>query len=216
MSLPAHTARADIFGADIAVLGEILRNSVQQLYQLMTLVRTTRDNLDLVRDINQGLDDSLAMVRTMRAGPVRGLYSDWGPPAQAQQRLAAVYGSIPGSKASTVQRELDRGVLQGISIRNSAFDRAAQLDIIAEEIKDASHRVSPGGAAKLTAQGLGVAIHVMDESLRTQSTSLELQAQAIAAANHKDKEDTKHRQDSTRALKGLMQATSPTFATPRF
>ena len=89
--LVPSAARADMFGADVAVLVDILQNDIQSLYQLMMVVQTAQDNLQLMRDINQGLNDSLSLAQTMRDGVSAGVYADWHDPAQAMQQLAQIY-----------------------------------------------------------------------------------------------------------------------------
>ena len=75
-------------------------------------------------------------------------------------------------------------------MNNSIYDYTAQLDKIGEEIKQYSHAVSPGGAQKLTAQSLGVVVHVMNEQLRATATGLKMQAQTIddGTTSYKDTE----------------------------
>ncbi|MCX6126591.1 MAG: hypothetical protein NTV34_17805 [Proteobacteria bacterium] len=211
-----QVSRADTFGGDVIILGQILSNAVQQLYQLMAIVNSTRDNLQFVKDINRGINDSLNMVQTMRANVSTGIYDDWKRPDIAKQKLAAIYGNAVESKVAQIQRNIDQGVAEAVAQNNAAYEQAEKLDRIGEQIKAASHGVSPGGAQKLTAESLGVLLHTMNESLRTQATSVKLQAQSLASENHREKESTRATLESAAALKTAMKAEKTEFITPRF
>ena len=58
-------AKADVFGGDVAVLIQILANALQQLAQLRSIVQNGQDSVQLVRDINRGINDSLNLIHTM-------------------------------------------------------------------------------------------------------------------------------------------------------
>lgn len=75
-------------------------------------------------------------------------------------------------------------------MNNAIFDYTREIDKTGEEIKSYSHAVSPGGAAKLTAQSVGVMLHVMNQQLRAQGTMLNLQAQSLAQENKREKDHT--------------------------
>lgn len=215
LALP-QTSRADMFGGDAIILAQILSNAVQQLTQLMAIVNSTRDNLQFVREINRGINDSINMAQTMRANVSAGIYDDWKRPDVAKQKLAAIYGSAVDSKVAQIQRNVDAGIAEAVAQNNAAYEQAEKLDRIGEQIKAASHGVSPGGAQKLTAESLGVLLHTMNESLRTQATSVKLQAQSLASENHREKEATRSTLESAAALKNAMKAEKTEFTTPRF
>ena len=91
-----------------------------------------------------------------------------------------------------------------------------RLDQIGEEIKRYSHSVSPGGAAKLTAESMGVMIHVMNQQMRAQGQGLKLQAQTLAIQNKKDKDQTDQYLREGVGLKNKMIALNPQFKVMRF
>lgn len=212
----AQPAYADAFGADVVVLGKILANAISQLYQLMTIVQQGRDSLNLMRDINRGVNDSLAMMRTLDPKAAAGLYANWRTSSDALTRLQSIYGQVPRSADAGVQGDVDKGVAEAISMNNSLYDYAKQIDAIGEQIKSFSHSVSPGGAAKLSAQSMGVMVHVMDQSLRAQATGLKMQAQNLALKNKQDKDMTRHILQSSRDLSSAMRREPAEFRTPRF
>ena len=209
-------AKADMWGADIPILLEILANSLQQLIQLKAMLENGTDTLDLLKDINRGINDSMGIAETLGLRIDPGIYSDLKNVNQASLSLEKIYGLVTESKLATVQRNTDQTIAEAISFNNELNDYAFKLDRIGEEIKRFSHAVSPGGAAKLTAESLGVVIHVMNQQMRAQGQALKLQAQAMAVQNKKDKDQTDQYLREGQNLKNKMIALNPEFKVMRF
>ncbi len=115
-----------------------------------------------------------------------------------------------------MQRNTDQTVAEAVSFNNELSEYANKLDTIGEEIKMYSHQVSPGGAQKLTAQSLGVMIHVLNQQMRAQGQGLKLQAQALAIANKKEKDLTAQYLTEGSALKSRFMGLNPEFKVMRF
>ena len=216
LSLSAEPARGDMFGADVAVLSQILIQAIEQLVQLEQIFKTGSDQLAMMRDINRGVNDSLNLMRTISPNTNPGIFSDWQNASQAMQVLTDVYGSVVPSKDANIQTNTDQSVAEAVALNNSIYAYSQDIDEIGEEIKSDSHVTSPGGAQKLTAESMGVMLHVMNTSLRAQATSLKLQAEVLAVQNHKDKEATRETLEASQALTNAIQTQDPKFETPRF
>jgi uncharacterized protein YoxC len=216
LCLSPQRAKADIWGADVAVLLEILANALQQLVQLKALLKNGDDTLDLLRDINRGINDSLYMAETLGLRVDPGIYRELKNVDQSVQSLEKIYGIVTDSKLATVQRNTDQTVAEAITFNNDLNDYAYKVDQIGEEIKRFSHSVSPGGAAKLTAESLGVVIHVMNQQMRAQGQGLKLQAQSMAVQNKKDKDQTDQYLREGQNLRNKMIALNPEFKVMRF
>ena len=212
----AQIARADIWGADVAVLAKILANALQQLSQLQQILKTGNDTLGLLQDVNRGINDSLAMADTFGLRIDPGVYRDLGTVDLALREVEVIFGQAPDSKLSKIQRGTDQSVAEAISFNNELNDYTRRIDLIGEGIKSYSHSVSPGGAAKLTAQSMGVMIHVMNQQVRATGQGLKLQAQALAIENKKEKDRTEQFLKEGQQLKVKMQTLSANFETPRF
>jgi hypothetical protein len=210
---PAH---ADLFGGDVAVLTQILANALQQLAQLRQILQTGRDSVDLIHDINRGINDSLSLIRTISPNTDPGIYKDWNRVSDALNKLEAVYGIVIDSHDSRVQRDTDQSIAEAVALNNSIYKYTKTIDDIGELIKSQSHLVSPGGAAKLTAQSLGVMLNLQNEMLRTQATGLKLQAQEMALQNRKDKERTRQMMAGANDLDSALGNVKPEFKLPRF
>lgn len=214
--LSTQPARADLWGGDVAVLVQILANALQQLAQLKQILDTGKSNLELIREINRGINDSLNMVRTVYPDIDPGIYKDWQSVQDAVNKLETIYGIASPSLNQRVYRDTDQNVAEAVQLNNSIYEYTKQIDEIGEAIKQVSHDVSPGGAQKLTAQTLGVMLHVMNQNLRTQATGLKLQAQSMALQNKKDKDSTREFLSNSETLRVAMKNEKVEFKAPRF
>lgn len=211
-----RVAKADLFGGDLALLSQILAQAIQQLAQLKEILQAGNDTLDLLQDINRGINDSLHMAETLGVRIDPGIYRDLQKVDQAMSAVEQIYGAAVDSKDAISQRNTDQTVAEAISFNNELNEYARRLDQIGEEIKRYSHSVSPGGAAKLTAESMGVMIHVLNQQMRATGQGLKLQAQALAVQNKKEKASTEQYLKEGNVLKQKMISMNPNFEVPRF
>lgn len=209
-------AKADIWGADVAVLMEILANAVKQYIELKNIVENGRDQLDLIREINRGVNDSLRLAQTINPNIDPGIYKDWQNAGDALAKLQSIYGIVTNSPDSRVYSDTDQNVAEAVTLNNDIYKYTQNIDELGEAIKDYSHDVSPGGAQKLTAQTLGVMLQIMNQSLRTQATGLKLQAQTMAVQNKKEKDSTMQYLETANTLRFAMKKEKIQFLAPRF
>lgn len=201
---------------EVFVLIKILSNAIVQLGQLRGILGTQHDTLSFLREINRGINDSLQLATTIRAGINPGLYGGYTSADQALQEILSIYGGVPASKNEQPQKDMDQSIAEVLTLHQAVHAYTNQVDAVGEQIKAYSHAVSPGGAQKLTAQSLGVVLHVLNESLRTQSTGMKLQAQMMAVENKKEKDWTRHMSDSSLELSQGMKNSNLEFQVPRF
>jgi hypothetical protein len=209
-------SHADMFGADVSVLMQILAEDIQQLLQLEDILKNGQQNLDLLREINQGINDSLSMIRTISPYVNPGQYSELKTVQDVLQKFGIVFGTVVNSPDAPSQQSVDTAIAEAVTMDNAIFDYTKQTDEIGEQIKSYSHSVSPGGAAKLTAESLGVILHVMNQQLRAQGVLLKLQAQGLAQSNKREKDHTAEYLKSAGDISAAMQDANPTFERPRF
>ncbi len=186
-SLRSTPAYADFWGGDIPLLIEIVANTLQQISQLRDIIGTGKDTLNYIRDINRGLQDAMSIAKTMNQKLSPGVLSDLQGAEQAMAVIEQLYGGVPKTGDSRMQQTMDRSAAEAINLHNEAFRYADQIDPEAERIKDYARVVSPQGAEKLTAQSMGVLIHVMNQVLRTNAAMLKLQSEQLALNNRKEK-----------------------------
>lgn len=209
-------SRASIFGEENIVLAQILANAIQQLAQLKDILDNGQDSLNLLRDVNRGINDSLYLIKTISPNTNPGLYRDWEKVSDALTKIEGIYGVVIESYDSRVQKDTDQSVAEAVALNNSIYKYTKTIDEIGELIKSQSHAVSPGGAAKLTAQSMGVMLNLQNEMLRTQASTLKLQAQALAIQNRKDKHQTQQMVAEVDNIKSALAGVKPKFKLPKF
>lgn len=214
-SLNAPRASAQ-FSTDAPILLEILANNVSQLYQLYEMVRTAQDNLRMMRDLSQGLDTALNLYNSLNPPTDPGQYRNWQNVGSALTQLNSLYGQVASTKEAAVQRDIDRGVAEAISLNNKVYDYTAKSDRIGQQIQRRSNSTNSKGAQRLTAQSIGVLIEAQNQATRTQATQLKLSAQALALENRKDKEYARRMSEDTGTLSAALKSTRTSFSTPRF
>jgi hypothetical protein len=209
-------ASADLFGGDVVVLTQILVNAIKQLIEMQKIVQSGQDSLNLMRDINRGINDSLRVIDSVGPYLDPGLYHELRKTVEIVGHLQNVYGPITDSPEQQVQQDTDSVVAESINMNNQLYDYSKELDVLAETIKSYSHNVSPGGAAKLTAQSLGVMVHVMSRQIQAQGQAMKIQAQALAVQNKREKDGTRAYLDQSGTLKAAMKSKNINFEFPRF
>jgi hypothetical protein len=180
-------ANADFWGGDIPLLIQIVANTLQQLAQLRAILSNGKDTLGLLRDINEGIREAMGIMKTLNTTIQPGMFSQYKTPADVLNAVQAIYGAVPKTTESQLQSSQDQAVAEAITLHNEAFEYANLIDPEAERIKDYSRGVSPAGAGRLTAQSLGVLIHVSNQILRTNAAMLKLLSQNLALQNRHEK-----------------------------
>lgn len=214
-SLNAPRANAQ-FSTDAPILLEILANNVSQLYQMYEMVRTAQNNLRMMRDLSQGLDTALNLYNSMNPPTDPGQYRNWQNVGNALSQLNSLYGQVAATKEAAVQRDIDQGVAEAISLNNKVYDYTRKSDRIGQQIQRRSNSTNSKGAQRLTAQSIGVLIEAQNQATRTQATQLKLSAQALALENRKDKEYARRMSEDTGTLSAALKSTRTSFSTPRF
>ncbi|MBL7545113.1 MAG: hypothetical protein JNL11_14950 [Bdellovibrionaceae bacterium] len=185
--LPVSPARADLFGADVAVLTQILVQSIQTVIQLKSILDNGQDALNLARDLNAGIRSGLDLIRIINPKFNPGVYGDLRDSQNVLRAIEAIYGATPEGADQDLIRSQDMSVAEVISMNRNLYDYADQVDRERERILYHSQVVSPQGSAKLQNQSLAVLIGVMTQLLRTQSQMLKIMAQNTALETRKEK-----------------------------
>jgi len=204
------------FSTDAPILLEILANNISQLYQMYEAVQTARDRLRLMREMSQGLDSALNLYQSMRPPTDPGLYRNWRNVGDSLAQINSIYGQIAPTKEARVQRDIDHGIAEAISLNNKVYEYTNKSDRIGQQVKSRSNSTNAKGAQRLTAQSMGVLIQAQNQATRTQASQLKLSAQALARENRKDKEYARRISGDTGILTSALKNTRTSFTTPRF
>lgn len=214
LMLMPKPAKADLFGGDIVVLTQILAQAIQQLIQLKQILSTGSDTLSLMRDINRGIRDGLAVIQMINPKFNPGLYGNLDSAERVLAAITELYGQVPQTSEARLQQAQDRSVSESIAMNGTLFRFADQADEESKRIIDHARDVNPQGAAKLTAQSIAVLIGVTTQVLRTNSMMLKMMGENMALSNRKGKlqaEQFKSQYDGlSTGLRGMQKETSLT------
>jgi hypothetical protein len=208
-------AKADLWGADIPLLIEIIVNTAQQLIQLKKILGTGKESLAYIQDINRGIRDALRLARTMNSKLSPGVLSNLETAEQLSGAVETLYGSVPNTPEAQMQKTMDQSVAESLLLHNQAFKYAETVDVEAERIKNHAMVASPQAAEKLTAQSLGVLIHVMNQVLRTNAAILKMNSEQLALNNKKEKLNSQHFKMQYEGLSRAFDDLKPKYDLPR-
>ncbi len=207
-------ARADFFGGDIPLLIQVVANTAQQLAQLRAILGTSVDTLRYIEDINRGLREAMRLARTQNATLAPGVLSQLQNVEQIMGAVERLYGRVPNTAEAPMQRTIDQTVAEAIQMHNQAFKYADAIDPEAERIKEYARLASPQGAERLTAQSLGVLVHVMNQVLRTNAAILKLQSEQLALGNRREKVQSEHFKMQYEGLARAFDELQPSYDLP--
>jgi hypothetical protein len=212
----APQSRADLFGGDVAVLTQILVNNVQQLMQLMDLLKTGKKQLELMEDVKSEVFRTINSIQNISTMIDPSVYKDWSTVEYAIRRLQTEYGVAVPSPNYQVERDTDQSIAEAITINNNLFAYSKQMDRVGDQIKRESESVSPGAAQKVTAHTQGIMLHAMNQNLRAQATLIKLQAQNMAIKNREAKQLTKSQISTSEEMERELRKKKQLFKLPRF
>ncbi|MGZ3780511.1 MAG: hypothetical protein ACXVCY_07695 [Pseudobdellovibrionaceae bacterium] len=216
MMLAPISARADLFGGDVAVFSQIHVQTIQTVIQLKEILANGEDTLNLMRDINAGVKSGLDVIRIINPNFNPGVYGDLNNADSVLRAIQEIYGPVPKGMDQDLMNSQDQSVAEVISMNKNLYDYADSVDRERERILFHSQMVSPQGAGKLQNQALGVLIGVTTQLLRTQSQMLKLLAQNMAMENRKEKIQTKEFQENYKSLSEGFKDLPRNTTLPRF
>lgn len=193
-------AKADIWGADVAVLTQILVQSIETVVQLKSILENGSDTLGLLQDVNSGVSSGLDLIRIVNPNFNPGVYGDLRDPQTVLRAIQDIYGTVPKGMDEPLMTSQDQSVAEVISMNRNLYDYADEVDRERDRIIYHASVVSPQGAGRLQGQALGVLIGVMTQVLRTQSQMLKLMGQNMAMENRREKLSTQSFQENYQSL----------------
>lgn len=175
------------WGADIPLLIKIVANTIQELIVLKQIFKNGSDSLGLMREINQGIRNGLAIIQILNPRFNPGIYGNLATADQVLNVINDLYGRIPQTSEYRLQEAQDRSASESMAMNGTLFRYADDVDLETKRIIAHASVVSPQGAAKLTAQSLAVLIGVTTQVLRTNSMMLKMMGENMALSNRKEK-----------------------------
>lgn len=191
-------ARADIWGGDVAVLLQILVQTVDEVYKLQQLIGKARETVSVLEDMNSGVKEVLRITQTAHVPLPTGVYRQAHEIDAAASTARAMYGSVSDRSPIQMHNNYRSGV-EALSLSEDAFDYSTFLDDKGERIKSSAVLANQASATRLTAETLGIILHSVNHSSRIQAKELELNSNsrledsAKASARFESYENTHQR-----------------------
>ena len=178
LGLP-YNAKADLWGADLPLLAEIVFNTLHTMMELQRQSEALNDQL-------RGINDRINRVRTISELVQPDTWDKWKDPQDAFRRLRTIYYTMPKEyrtdKSNAIEAELSRA-MNVISRRSSEAKTTFRSG---KELERRGKDSSPGVAQKLTASGVGTLVSMEAQSQIIQSHITSLLSQMLAEANEKE------------------------------
>lgn len=213
--LTAGNARADIFGGDVAVLTQILAENIKQYEQLRMIIGQGQDQMDYLRAINNGIDNSIGLLSSL---PVKDekLLSDLREFKGAVQKVESLYGAIPKSPEQGLHELHDQTVAESLRMVNTAKDFSDTQEKNADIIRVEARQASPKGAARMQAETSAEILRTLSQLVRLNTQTLKLQSEQLAMNNKTSKDEVTNFQKVNRDLGSGFTNFKPDMGLTRF
>ncbi len=214
-SLVSTSAKADVFGGDVAVLLQILEENIRHYYQLQQMIQQGRDAGNYLRMINAGLDNSIGLLQSL---PIKDekVLADLRDFRATMGKVQGLYGAVPKSPEEALQTLHDQTVAESLKMANNFKDysetQEKNSDVIAAQSRDAS----PKGAARMQAETSAQILKSLAQILRLNTQMLKLQSEQLAINNKASKEGVANFQRVSRDLGSGFSNFDPEMKLTRF
>ena len=178
-SLATKPARADLWGADLPLLMEIVVNTLQTYYQL-------RQQTMLLEDELKGIRDKIHRFETIKEIVSPNNLEVWKDPREAVRRLERIYYNLPPEFKTEKSEEVARQISQAMSVAGLLVDSAKPAFKSGKQMEQKALDSSPGVANKLTASGVGTLVTLQSQNQVAQAQIISLLSQMIAENASKD------------------------------
>ena len=198
-------SKADLWGADLPLLAEIVFNTLNTMRQLQEQTSYWESQM-------KGIDDRIVRMRTISQLVQPSEWIQWQNPDEALRRLQKIYVTLPKQYRSGKTDELERELAKALNMAaNISGETKATFDS-GKELERQGAEVSPAVAQKLTASGVGSLIALESQTQAIQSKIMILMTQSIAEANEKETRSLIARGSSLQSISLQLSPLKKTFS----
>ncbi len=176
--LPFH-AKADLWGADLPLLAEIVFNTLHTMMELEKQSKHMGDEL-------AGIKDKINRIKTIADVVQPSEWDKWKDPKEALNRLKVIYHTMPKEYRSEKYDTIEDEISKAMNLVARVSPEAKSSFNSGKELERRGADASPGVAQKLTASGVGSLVTLESQSLVMQSQITSLLAQMLADGNEKE------------------------------
>lgn len=198
-------AKADLWGADLPLLAEIVFNTLHTMVELEKQSQHMNDEL-------AGIKDKINRIRTIADVVQPSQWEKWKDPKEALNRLKIIYHNIPKEYRSEKYDMIDDEISKAMNLVARVGPETKSSFESGKELERRGADASPGVAQKLTASGVGSLITLESQSLVMQSHVTSLLAQMLADGNEKETRAVAMRGESMKSFSGNLSQKESTFS----
>jgi hypothetical protein len=198
-------ARADLWGADLPLLAQIVFNTLNTMYQLQQQTKMLSDEMS-------GINDRISRIQTISDVVNPSDWNQWKDPKTALTKLQKIYQTLPkeykSEKSDLVEAELSKAMNL---ISNVSLD-TKQTFQSGKELEARALSSSPGVSQKLVASGMGTLITQQAQSQVIQSHVVSLLTQMLADGHEKETRLIMSKGGSLRDISGALSGKDKSFS----
>ena len=170
---------ADLLGADLPLLTEIVSNTLNTLHQLEVQNGMLHDEL-------RGINDRIERIKTINDLLRPEDWHEWKDPREATRRLQQIFYTLPPEYRTEKSEEMEQEISRAMSLSGQLAESAGSTFNSGKELERRSSDSSPGVAQKLAASGVGSLVVLEAQNQVAQATVISLLSQMIADGSSKD------------------------------
>lgn len=204
MFLPFQ-AKADLWGADLPLLAEIVFNTLHTMVELEKQSKHMDDEL-------AGIRDRINRIRTISDAVQPSQWEKWKDPREAVNRLRIIYHAMPKEYRSEKYDLIEDEIAKAMNLAARVAPETKTSFESGKELERRGADASPGVAQKLTASGVGSLVSLESQSLTMQSHVVTLLAQMLADGNEKETRAITLRGNSMKAFSGNLNQRESSFS----
>ncbi len=174
-----YNAKADLWGADLPLLAEIVFNT------LHTMAELERQS-ELMDGELEGIHDRINRIQTIADIVQPADWNKWKDPREALSRLQQIYQTMPKEYRSEKSAEIEDELAKSMNMVARLEPETKKSFASGKELERRGADASPGVAQKLSASGVGSLIALESQTQVIQSHITSLLSQMLADANEKE------------------------------
>lgn len=199
----------------VSYLTKILVETIKNYEQLRMILQQARNQEDLLRTINRGIENSMGLIQSLPIKDNRVL-DDLNEFYKSYGKVVDLYGKIPKSKEQALQTLQDQMVAESLQMTSNVQGYSKIQEENALKIFVQARDASPKGAARMEAQTSAQILHTLNQLLKLNGQMLKLQSQQLAGQNKFNKESVSNFQHVDSSFKKNFNNLKTDLKLPQF
>ena len=201
--------------ANYAFIAKIYLENIKRFYQLKQMIDQGDRQHNFMRSLNEGLNNATGLMQALPIKDER-ILADLRNFQTSLQKIEELYGLVPKSSDSAMQKLHDDTVAESLKLSNAVKDYAEVQEINANNVFIQSASASPKGAERMNAQTSAQILHSVNQLIRLNGQMLKLQSESLALTNKQGKEYTESFNKSKSDLSQAMRGMKANYSFPKF